>query len=173
MVQGAKIKGSCTGNPILWAAGGAVLLGRTLHIVGGFINNGCNNDQSTYHLTLDVDTWLADTTKPAKWMNNLAPLPVKRNHFSTITLGGKIYAIGGQFGHDCGGGLDKQYAHVYNPPTDTWTRLPDLPAPRSHIEGGAFAIDGKIFIVAGQGDSSKSINKVTIFDPAGKNGAGT
>lgn len=106
-------------------------------------------------------------------MNNLAPLPVKRNHFSIITLGGKIYVIGGQFGHDCDGGLDKQYAHVYNPTTDTWTQLPLLPTPRSHIEGGTFAIDGKIFIVAGQRDSNISTNKVTIFDPAGNNGAGS
>lgn len=171
--KGPQLKNPATGNPLSWAAGGAVLLGRTLHIVGGFINTACNNDQSTYHLTLDVDTWLADTTKPAKWMNNLAPLPVKRNHFSTVTLGGKIYVIGGQLGHDCDGGLDKQYAHVYDPPADTWTQLPLLPAPRSHTEGGAFAIDGKIFIVAGQGNSGTSTNKVTIFDPAGNNGAGS
>lgn len=171
--RGPQLKDPNTGNPLPWAAGGAVLLGRTLHIVGGFINRACDGDQSSYHLTLDVDTWLADTTKPAKWMNNLAPLPVKRNHFSTVTLGGKIYAIGGQLGHDCDGGIDKQYAHVYNPPTDTWTQLPLLPAARSHIEGGTFAIDGKIFIVAGQGENSVSTNKVTIFDPEGNNGAGT
>lgn len=171
--KGPQLKDPTTGNSIAWAGGGAVLLGRTLHIIGGFIRNACDNDQSAYHLTLDVDTWLADTAKPAKWMNNLAPLPVKRNHFSTVTLGGKIYVLGGQFGHDCGGGLDKQYAHVYNPPADTWTQLPLLPAPRSHAEGGAFALDGKIFIVAGQGTNGSSTNKVTIFDPAANNGAGS
>jgi hypothetical protein len=171
--RGPQIKDPATGNPLLWGGGGAVLLGRTLHLIGGFIINACNNDQSSYHLTLDVDSWLADTTKPAQWLNILAPLPVKRNHFSTITLGGKIYAIGGQFGHDCNGGLDKQYAHVYNPPTDTWTQLPLLPAPRSHIEGSTFAIDGKIFIAAGQGNNGASTNKVTLFDPQGNNGTGT
>lgn len=79
--RGPQIKDPATGNPLLWGGGGAVLLGRTLHLIGGFIINACNNDQSSYHLTLDVDSWLADTTKPAQWLNILAPLPVKRNHF--------------------------------------------------------------------------------------------
>ncbi|MEP6594969.1 MAG: carbohydrate-binding protein [Ginsengibacter sp.] len=170
---GPPIIDPATGEPLLWGAGGATFLGRTLHIFGGFIINACNNDQGTYHLTLNVDDWLTNPAQAAPWKNELAPLPVKRNHFGTAVLGGKIYAIGGQFGHDCDGGLDKQYSHVYNPSTDTWTELPLLPAPRSHIEGGTFAIDGKIYLVAGQGTYGVSQNKVTIFDPNGNNGAGS
>ncbi|WP_018617378.1 T9SS type A sorting domain-containing protein [Segetibacter koreensis] len=170
--RGPEITDPATGQPLLWAAGGAVLLGRTLHIIGGFVQTACNNDQSTYHLTLDVDSWLADPSKPAKWENNLAPLPIKRNHFGTITLGGKIYAIGGQFGHDCGGGQDQRFSHVYDPATDTWTELPLLPTDRSHIEGGTFAMDGKIYVVAGQGNGGRSSDAVTVFDPAGNGGAG-
>lgn len=171
--RGPQLQDPATAEPLLWAAGGAALLGRTLHLFGGFIINGCNNDQSAYHLTLDIDTWLSDTTKPAEWKNELAPLPIKRNHFSTVVLGGKIYAIGGQFGHDCGGGLEKPYSHVYDPANDTWTELPLLPEVRSHAEGASFAADGKIYIVGGQGKGGKSTDKVTIFDPAGNNGAGT
>src|SRR4051812_30562881 len=111
--RGPELRDPATGQPLLWAAGGAALLGRTLHIFGGFIIDACDHDQSTYHLTLDVDSWLADPSKPANWVNELAPLPIKRNHFSTIVLGGKIYAIGGQFGHDCGGGLEQDRSHVY------------------------------------------------------------
>lgn len=170
--KGPQLKDPATNKPLLWAAGGAALLGRTLHIFGGFIIDACNHDQSKYHLTLDVDSWLADTTQPADWKNELAPLPIKRNHFSTIVLGGKIYAIGGQFGHDCGGGLEKPFSHVYDPATDSWKQLPLLPEARSHAEGGSFAIDGKIYIVGGQGEDGASTDEVTIFDPAGNNGAG-
>jgi len=171
--KGPELIDPATGDPIPWAAGGAVLLGRTLHIFGGFIINGCDNDQSKYHLTLDVDSWLANTSKPAEWKNKLAPLPIKRNHFSTVVLGGKIYAIGGQFGHDCEGGQEQPYSHVYDPATDTWTELPLLPNVRSHAEGGSFAIDGKIYLVGGQSDKGASTDRVTIFDPAGNNGAGS
>jgi N-acetylneuraminic acid mutarotase len=170
--RGPRLTDPATGNSIRWAAGGAVLLGRTLHIFGGFTIDACDNDQNKYHLTLDVDTWLSDKSKPAKWKNNLAPLPKKRNHISSTVLGGKIYAIGGQFGHDCGGGLDQRLSHVYNPSTDTWTELPLLPTPRSHSEGSVFAMDGKIFLVAGQKANNESSGKVTVFEPEGNNGEG-
>ncbi len=170
---GPQIKDPATGKPLVWGGGGAAFLGRTLHIFGGFILNACNNDQSTYHLTLNVDEWMANPSQAAPWKNELAPLPIKRNHFGTVVLGGKIYAIGGQFGHDCGGGQDKQYSHVYNPATNTWTQLPLLPTPRSHTEGSTFAVDGKIYVVSGQATNGICTNKVTIFDPAGNNGAGS
>lgn len=171
--KGPQLTDPATGEEIPWAAGGAVLLGRTLHIFGGFIFTACDGDQSKYHLTLDIDTWLADQAKPAEWKNELSPLPVKRNHFSTVVLGGKIYAIGGQFGHDCEGGQEQPYSHVYDPATDKWTELPLLPEVRSHAEGGSFAIDGKIYIVGGQSDKGASTDRVTIFDPKGNKGAGT
>ncbi|MCU7549439.1 carbohydrate-binding protein [Chitinophagaceae bacterium LB-8] len=175
---GPQLIDPATGNPILWAAGGAAFLGRTLHIFGGFIITACNDatlgtgDQQKYHLTLNVDDWSANPSQPAPWKNESAPMPVKRNHLSTVVLGGKIYAIGGQFGHDCGGGQDKQYSHVYNPVTNTWTALPSLPTPRSHTEGSTFAIDGKIYVVGGQATNGASTNKVTIFNPAANNGVG-
>jgi len=170
---GPQIKDPATGNPLLWGGGGAAFLGRTLHVFGGFIINACNNDQASYHLTLNVDDWLANPTQATPWKNELAPLPLKRNHIGTVVLGGKIYAIGGQFGHDCGGGQDKQYSHVYNPATNIWTQLPLLPTPRSHAEGSVFTIDGKIYLVAGQATNGICTNKVTIFNPAANNGAGS
>jgi N-acetylneuraminic acid mutarotase len=175
---GPQLIDPATKKPILWAAGGAALLGRTLHVFGGLIMNACNNtttgsgDQAKYHLTLNVDDWLANPSQPAPWKNVLPPMPVKRNHLSTVVLGGKIYAIGGQFDHDCYGAVDKQYAHVYDPATNTWAALPSLPTPRSHTEGSVFAIDGKIYVAGGQAKSGASTNKVTIFDPAANNGAG-
>ena len=170
--RGPQLINPATGEPLRWAAGGAVLLGRTIHIFGGFAIDACNHDQDKYHLTLDVDTWLADPSKPAQWKNDLAPLPIKRNHLSSTVLGGKIYAIGGQFGHDCNGGTEQPFSHVYDPSTDTWTQLPDLPTPRSHSEGAIFAMDGKIFLIGGQGTDGASTNQVTIFEPEGKHGAG-
>lgn len=171
--KGPDLIDPATKKPLPWAAGGAVLLGRTLHLFGGFVYNACNNDQSTYHLTLNVDEWLANPTNPAKWANYLAPLPIKRNHFSTLVLGGKIYVMGGQFGHDCGGGQEQRFSHVYDPATDTWTELPLLPDGRSHAEGASFAAGGKIYILGGQDGEGKSTDLVTIFDPAGNNGAGS
>ena len=171
--RGPEIRDPATGQPMVIAASGSALLGRVLHVFGGFTPTACNNDQDTYHLTLDVDTWLSNPSQPAKWENKLKPLPIKRNHISAVVSGGKIYAIGGQIGHDCGGGKEVSYCHVYNPSTDTWTQLPSLPAGRSHAEGSTFAIDGKIYMAGGQGSDGNSSKYVTIFDPLGNNGLGT
>ncbi len=170
---GPEIRDPATGKTMVIAAGGSALLGRVLHIFGGFTPTACNNDQDKYHLTLDVDRWLSNPSLPAQWENKLKPIPMKRNHLSSVVLGGKIYAIGGQLGHDCGGGKEVSYCHVYNPTTDSWTQLTSLPTGRSHAEGATFAIDGKIYMVGGQGSDGVATKKVTVFDPADNNGAGT
>lgn len=171
--KGPDIKDPATNKSMPIAAAGGVLLGRVLHIFGGFTPTACTDDQDSYHLTLDVDTWLSNPSSPAQWKNNLKPLPLKRNHCSSVVLGGKIYAIGGQIDHDCGEAKEVAYCHVYDPSTDSWKQLTSLPTGRSHAEGSTFAIDGKIYMTGGQGNDGNSTKYVTIFDPSGKNGAGS
>jgi N-acetylneuraminic acid mutarotase len=167
--QGPNIKDPNNDTLIKWGGGGAALLGRTIHLFGGFTNIACKADQSKYHLTLDVDEYKANPA--TKWKNELAPMPIPRNHLSTVVQGGKIYALGGQFGHDCSGGIDQTYSHVYNPTTNKWTELPRMALPRSHAEGGSFQCDGKLYIVAGQSagvNNANSCNRVTTYDPETK-----
>ena len=166
--RGPSLRDPATGKLVRWGGGGAALIGRTIHVVGGFIFSTCNSDQDKYHFTLDVDKWLADPQNTS-WENKLKPLPIKRNHISTTVLNGKLYVIGGQFGHDCGGGHDQKYSHVYNPLTDTWTRLTDLPMVRSHCEASIFPVDGKIYIGTGDGGT----NQFTRFNPEANNGRGS
>ncbi|WP_158267514.1 Kelch repeat-containing protein [Adhaeribacter arboris] len=166
--RGPALKHPVTGKPVSWGGGGAALIGRTIHLVGGFAMTTCNGDQDQLHLTLDVDKWAANP-KSTTWENKLTPMPIKRNHMSTIVLDGKMYVLGGQFGHDCGGGQDKRYSHVYNPLTDKWTQLTDLPMDRSHCEASVFATGGKIYLVGGDGGA----NKVTRFNPAANGGRGS
>lgn len=167
--KGPSLKDPATGLPLPWGCCGAVLIGRTLHIFGGLVFNACN-DQENYHLTLEIDEWIK--TGKASWKNERKPMPLKRCHFSSVVLAGKIYVLGGQLGHDCGQ-QDQNFCHMYDPLTDTWTQLTNLPVARSHAEGGAFALDGKIYLVAGQQTNSINTNKVSIFDPKGKNGLGS
>ncbi|PSR55421.1 hypothetical protein AHMF7605_18875 [Adhaeribacter arboris] len=150
--------------------GGAALIGRTIHVFGGFSPTTCI-DQNKYHLTLDVDKWISSPSS-AKWENKSAPMPIPRNHLSTAVLGGKIYAIGGQYRHDCDA-TEQVFVHSYNPIANTWTRLTNLPAPRSHNEMGTFPVDGKIYVVAGQGSSNAGQNTVLVLTPEGNNGLGS
>lgn len=138
------------------AGGGLVRLGRKLYLFGGFGTLVCNNDYG--------DQFVYDLDNPsAGWQTGLAPMPNPRNHFGTTTVGGKIYAIGGQYGHDCGGGQDVKLVHEYDPATNVWTRKTDLPYATSHIEPGTFGLDGKVWVTGGQFQGTN----VLQYDPAG------
>jgi hypothetical protein len=168
-LNGPQLK-DATGKALTIGGGGAALLGRTLHYFGGFSPTICI-DQNKYHLTLDVDKWLANP-ETTKWENKLAPMPIPRNHLSAVAFGGKIYAFGGQFKHDCDH-TDQKYCHAYDPISNKWTRLTDLPAPRSHAEGATFPVDGKLYLVGGQGASDAAQNTVLLFTPEANNGLGS
>lgn len=168
--DGPQLKDPATGQAVPLGGGGAVLLGRTIHVFGGFSPTICI-DQNKYHLTLDIDKWLADPLHTS-WENKSAPLPTPRNHLSVTVLGGKIYALGGQFSHDCSG-ADQKYCHLYDAVTNTWTRLTDLPSPRSHTESSTYPVDGKIFMLGGQGTSGAAQNTAFIFTTDANNNLGS
>ncbi len=143
--------------PLPIAGGGMAVLGRKLYVLGGF-TTACNGDQSSYHLTLDVDAWLANPANT--WVNGRTPMPNPRNHMGTTAMGGKIYVFGGQLGHDCCAsgipcGVNSKFAQEYNPLTDTWRPLPNLPYIRSHVEAATFPMDGKLYV-------SSSVTGATI-----------
>lgn len=134
--------------PVALAGGGLVVLERTIHVFGGF-SSACNGDQSSYHVTLDVDAWLANPA--AIWENVRTPMPNPRNHIGATAFGGKIYAFGGQLGHDCCAsgipcGDDVTFADRYDPVSDSWESLANLPYARSHVEAATYTMDGHIFI---------------------------
>jgi N-acetylneuraminic acid mutarotase len=166
--DGPELIDPSNGKSFPMGGGGYVLLGRTIHVFGGFGPTLCV-DQATLHLTLDVDKYRADNT--TAWENKLAPLPIPRNHISYVVLAGEIYVFGGQFLHDCGA-ADQSICHVYDPVTDKWTRLADLPVPRSHAEAATFAVDGKVFLVGGQGKGNITQNTVYQYTPQAANGPG-
>ena len=124
------------------AGGGLALLGRRLHYFGGLMED--RDTDSADHWVLDLDEWAKGS---AQW-RNAAPMPEPRNQFGTVTFGGKIYAMGGQFHHDSMQ-LDQARVDIYDPKTDSWSSGPALPKGHSHAEGGTFVHGGRIFMVGG------------------------
>ena len=92
-------------------------------------------------------------------------MPSPRGHFGVAVFNGKIYAVGGQFGHD-GANSESDLMHVYDPATNTWTQAASLPFPRSHHEAGTIVHEDHIIVVGGQSAVSTSINDISAYDPA-------
>lgn len=137
--------------------GALVRLGRRLHYFGGFTEDRQTSPGDHWVLELDGGT----TWKPA------APLPESRGQLGGAAVGGFIYAIGGQFGHDSSV-VDVDRVHRYDPATDMWTKVASLPEPRSHFENGTFLWNGRIVIVGGRNNQKHEIvTEVTMYDPVG------
>ncbi|MCI0620391.1 MAG: hypothetical protein L0387_01730 [Acidobacteria bacterium] len=137
------------------ASGGLALLGRELHFIGGLKKDRQTDSSDHWVLSLDGDP---------KWTAK-APMPVPRNHMAVVAYEGRIYALGGVYGHDGISG-DLAVAHVYDPLTDNWREVAPLRRPRSHFEPGTFIAGGRIVIVGGRSDKIQVLYDITAYDPA-------
>ncbi|NJM08025.1 hypothetical protein HC891_20300 [Candidatus Gracilibacteria bacterium] len=142
--------------PAARGAGELALLGRTLHFFGG---TGLDRYTSVDdHWTLDLDSGSAWQTA--------ATLPNARNHLSDAVIDGKLYAIGGQEGHN-ETLVTQTSLHVWDPAQPKrWTELAPLPEGRSHTAGATVVIDGKIYLFGGEEFHNASRSSVYVYDPA-------
>lgn len=144
-------------------AGAATIVGRELHFFGGTDRTPGTED--------DIDRpdhWVLDLDLPAAWLPR-APLPNPRNHLGGVTLDGKVYAVGGQL-RDHRSDLNQNDVHVYDPATDAWSQVADLPRPRGHLTWSTMAVDGHLVVAGGLVGAPISVpatsSAVTAYDPA-------
>jgi len=143
--------------PARRGAGGAALVGRQLHFFGGtnrVAGSTADPDQP--------DHWVLDLAAGTGWQSR-AGLPNPRNHLTGATVDGKVYAIGGQHNEDESTGLQAQVDR-YDPATNGWTRVADLPKARSHTV--SVVRDGRILVLGGTNPGNTASSDVTQYDPA-------
>jgi N-acetylneuraminic acid mutarotase/chitodextrinase len=135
------------------ASGAMLKLGRKLHYFAGGTHLPTDRNYlcvlTSYHYVLDLDNESAGWSAGA-----FTPLPphIQSIHSSTVQLGGRFYLIGGQYGHDCDtqGAADHDKVFRFDPYLNQWEKMAALPTANSHNEGATFALDGKIYTIAGE-----------------------
>ena len=142
--------------PTECAAGQLAYLDGKLHLFGG--TNPARTQDISAHYVLDLAAGSG-----AAW-KLVAPLPQPRNHLGAAVLGGRIYAIGGQTGHDAQL-VTHPEVFAYDPSVDSWTRLPDLPRARSHISNSTFVMNGRIVVAGGETAHDVPMADVNAYDP--------
>ena len=75
-----------------------------------------------------------------RW-NVISQLPTHREGFSTAVVNDKIYLIGGTPFENRNGPFGMPLVEVYDPQTNRWYRVSDMPTPRSNAK--AAVVDGK------------------------------
>jgi N-acetylneuraminic acid mutarotase len=142
---------------------GLAALGGKLYIIGGF-------REHTFSPTGAVRIYDPATRI---WRDG-APMLTPRGALAVAVAGGRIHAIGGNAAegaglapHDHGAPREDNSVathEVYDPATDTWTRLAPMPTPRNHL--GAATVGGKIQAVGGRVGGDMELTTHEIFDPA-------
>jgi N-acetylneuraminic acid mutarotase len=137
-------------------AGGFARVGNVLHFFGG--TDTARNDLAD-HWSLSLDDGTA-------WEPR-ASIPNPRSHLAAVEFGGKIYAIGGQHGHESHL-VAQDSVHVYDPSTDSWATAASLPFPVSHTVASAFVVENRILVLGGEKGfgPSNHLDTVLAYDPA-------
>lgn len=99
------------------AAGAAAVVGRNLRDYGG-----CEANRNT----MTGDHWVLDLDAPGLGWQPLVSMPEPRCHPSGAALGGQIWAVGGQHGHDINP-QDTRWVHADDPGTHVWRQAPCFP----------------------------------------------
>lgn len=148
------------------ASGAHIFHEGALHYIGGL--NADRYTPVTEHLRLPLD--------PVGQWQKVADFAQATNHFQVVNLGGTLFAVGGQLGHDRGH-VDTPYLSAYYPATGTpdandmtggsWLDLQPLPNSRSHAEAATLVANNRIIVMGGrtEGDQSRSLTSVVEYNP--------
>ena len=145
--------------PIERSAGQLFVLNGNLHYVGGTNLARTQDIADHYVIAISAATNLANS-----W-STLASLPNARHHAAGVTLNGKLYYIGGQKGHD-GALVPQDDLHAYDPGSNSWAQVADMPQARNHMGNSTFVSGGRIIVLGGQGNSGQTLSTSALaYDP--------
>lgn len=160
-VYNTKADTWAAGPPLPEKIGGGALvqLGGRLHFFGGTVREG------EFYLRDSPRHWVLDLKAGRATWAAAADLPNPRNHIGGAVLGGKLYAVGGQrLGDEVTG--NRADVSAYDPDTDRWEAVADLPLPLGHISAATFAYRGRLMVVMGTTQGRKKTPEIFAYDPA-------
>jgi len=147
----------------------AAAVGTKMYIFGGIEPNGVVPSGLVYEYDSAADQW---TKKKA--------MVLPSHHNAVTALNGRIYLFGGfaASSTDKPGWLPIANSWEYDPTNDSWKALAPMPTPRGAAL--AVALDGKIYVLGGEGmhpgdqpkplwfvgAAHRSLNTVEEYDPA-------
>jgi len=140
--------------PAELAAGQLKYLQGKLHYIGGA--NKARADIAD-HYVLDLDNLTAG------WKTS-APLLNPRNHPGSAVYKNKIYFIGGAH-HQDEETVTQKSVEVYNPVTNTWSNVAEIPTAVDHIASSVTVLGNRILVVGGETSHTVRTSKVQAFSP--------
>lgn len=119
----------------------AVVIGDRLYVVGGWTLAGESPGDWR------PEALVYDFTNPEAGWQTIADPPVRRRALAVAQLDGRPVALGGM--QQDGGITDRVSA--YDPASDTWTELPELPGEHNGFGLSAWSMGGALYIAGAEG----------------------
>lgn len=101
-------------------------------------------------------SWRFDSDSE-RW-EELPPLPTPRGAGAAVTIGDRIYVVGGVADHE-----RRTELEAYDIRTGKWERLAPMRSARDHL-GGA-ALDGRLYVLGGRRGNDLSLTDFERYDP--------
>ena len=102
------------------------------------------------------ESWRFDV-EAERW-EPIAPLPTPRGAGAAVTIGDKIYVVGGVANH-----RQLTTLEAYDVDTDTWETLTPMTSARDHL--GAAELDGMIYVLGGRRRDEIPLTDFERYDP--------
>jgi N-acetylneuraminic acid mutarotase len=134
----------------------AIAVGDYVYLVGGTL--GIEEIAEDRYLLDSTDQLTRFDPRTGRY-KELAPLPRPLNHVGLTAYRGDVY-VGGGYGRLNDGNTNSAFFR-YDPQTDRWSRLPDMPAPRA---AGAVGVIGDRLIWAGGAKDGVARSEVFAYD---------
>jgi N-acetylneuraminic acid mutarotase len=110
-------------------------------------------------LLLDPSNELTRFDSDEETYTSLAPMPRRLNHIGVVAYRGDVYVLGG-YGRTLDRHTSKAF-YRYDPDTDHWSRMPDMPEPRAAM---AVGVIGHTLVVAGGARDDVPLADAFAFD---------
>jgi N-acetylneuraminic acid mutarotase len=128
----------------------AVSVNGRLFVIGGFRDRlpPWSAERTVYEYDASRHSWATR-----------APLLIGRGAHAAAVVSGRIYVAGGRLGSTLSA------VEVYDPETDRWSRVPDMPTAREHL--AAVESGGRLWTLGGRASFvGPQYANVEIYDPA-------
>ena len=134
----------------------AAIMGK-VYVAGGRFGPGSASEVTDILEIFDTET--------NQWSEG-ARMPIPRGGVNGVVANGCLHIFGGEGNPNDPSGMFSNH-DVYNPVTDSWRQLPDMPIPVHGVTGGGF-LDGWIYLpggATGRGGRGRS-NLLQVYRPA-------
>jgi len=136
--------------PLALGQGAGAVINDTLYSFGGF--SGSQYLDDVFH---------SDIVTESNFSSSSSPMPAPISAACSVTVGSKLYIIGG---FTTGDTITDQ-TFVYDASTDSWSELTAMNVKRS--TSGCAYYDGKIYVFGGETAGWADLNSIEIYDIGG------